>query len=102
VNADDSVLIVDDVFDSGRSVNQIIVDLEQKCRRNAPTFRIATPYYKPASNKTDRVPDYYIHQTEDWLVFPHELEGLSLEELLADKPGIDVIRDKLQAFDPQN
>jgi uncharacterized protein len=96
VNAGDHVLIVDDVFDSGRSVNQVIVDLEEKCRRNSPTFRIATPYYKPASNKTNRTPDYYLHETEDWLVFPHELDGLSLDELLSDKPGIDAIRHRLK------
>jgi hypoxanthine phosphoribosyltransferase len=96
VNAGDQVLIVDDVFDSGRSVNQVIIDLEQKCRRNTPTFAIATPYYKPKSNKTERIPDFYLHETEDWLVFPHELDGLSLEELLSDKPGIDSIRHKLQ------
>ncbi len=98
VNAEDSVLIVDDVFDSGRSVKQVIVDLEQKCRRNTPTFKIATPYYKPESNKTDLTPDYYVYKTEDWLVFPHELEGLSRDELLSDKPGIEAIKARLQSL----
>ena len=32
------------------------------------------------------VPDYYIHETDDWLVFPHELEGLTPEEVSASKP----------------
>ena len=27
------------------------------------------------------VPHYWLHETEAWLVFPHELEGLTLEEL---------------------
>ena len=96
VNADDKVLIVDDVFDSGRSVDQLIVDLEQKCRRNSPTFRIATPYFKPRSNRTQRTPDYFLHETDHWLVFPHELDGLTVEEILANKPGIESIRQKLQ------
>ncbi|MCZ6828314.1 MAG: phosphoribosyltransferase family protein, partial [Gammaproteobacteria bacterium] len=95
VNAEDKVLIVDDVFDSGRSINQVIVDLKQKCRRNTPEFRIATPYYKPRNNKTDRIPDYFLHETDDWLVFPHELDGLTVKEILANKPGIEAIRDKL-------
>lgn len=95
VNAEDKVLIVDDVFDSGRSINQIILDLEQKCRRNAPTFRIATPYYKPNNNKTQRTPHFFLHETDDWLVFPHELNGLTAEELLANKPGIESLREKL-------
>jgi hypoxanthine phosphoribosyltransferase len=96
VNAEDKVLIVDDVFDSGRSIDQLIVDLETKCRRNSPEFRIATPYYKPRNNKTQRVPDFFLHETDDWLVFPHELEGLAVEEILANKPGIESIRESLQ------
>jgi hypoxanthine phosphoribosyltransferase len=96
VNAEDKVLIVDDVFDSGRSINQVIVDMEAKCRRNTPEFRIATPYYKPLANRTERTPDFYLHETENWLVFPHELNGLSAEEILAGKPGIDSIRGKLE------
>jgi hypoxanthine phosphoribosyltransferase len=95
VNAHDKVLIVDDVFDSGRSIDQVIIDLEKKCRRNSPEFRIATPYYKPGNNKTQRTPDYFLHETDAWLVFPHELSGLAAEEILANKPGIDAIRHKL-------
>ena len=95
VNAEDKVLIVDDVFDSGRSINQVILDLEQKCRRNTPEFRIATPYYKPNNNKTERIPDYFLHETDDWLVFPHELDGLAVEEVLEMKPGIGAIRERL-------
>jgi hypothetical protein len=56
-------------------------------RRNAPEIiRIATVYYKPKKRKVDIVPDYYIHETDDWLVFPHELEGLTPEEVSASKP----------------
>ncbi len=97
LNADDQVLIVDDVFDSGRSIQQIISELKTKCRRNTPTFRVATPYFKPANNQTDLLPDFYLHTTEDWLVFPHELDGLSEEEILRDKPGIAEIRDRIVA-----
>lgn len=98
VNADDQVLIVDDVFDSGRSIQQVIWDLEKKCRRNTPTFKIATPYYKPANNKTALVPDFYLHESSEWLVFPHELEGLSAAEVMNDKPGLGKIRERLVAL----
>lgn len=100
VNADDNVLIVDDVFDSGRSIDQIIVDMELKCRRNTPTFKIATPYYKPKNNKVQRSPDFFLHETDEWLVFPHELNGLSAEEILKNKPGIESIRKKLLQHKP--
>ena len=98
VNADDRVLIVDDVFDSGRSIQQVIWDLEKKCRRNTPTFKIATPYFKPTNNKTELVPDFFLHESDEWLVFPHELEGLSAQEVKDDKPGLGSIRDRLVAL----
>jgi hypoxanthine phosphoribosyltransferase len=100
VNAQDRVLIVDDVFDSGRSIQQVILDLELKCRLNTPTFRIATPYFKPCNNKTDLVPDYYLYESEEWLVFPHELEGLSMEEVAQDKPGLGDLRDRIVKLHP--
>ena len=82
LNAEDRVLIVDDVFDSGRSIEAILSVLERKCRRNLPgDIRIATVYFKPSRNRTDLLPDYFLHETDDWLVFPHELCGLSEDEL---------------------
>ncbi len=96
VNADESLLIVDDVYDTGLSVQQIVEDLHTECRRNTPEIRIATPYFKPDNNKTNRAPDYYVYETAEWLVFPHELSGLSAEEIFTHKPGIDVLREKLQ------
>lgn len=82
INATDTLLIVDDVFDTGLSVEAIIEELEEKCRHNMPdVIKIATVYYKPEKRKTDRVPDYYIHESNDWLIFPHELVGLTPEEI---------------------
>ncbi len=87
VNADDSLLIVDDVFDSGRSIAAVLQRISELSRRNAPeVVRVATVYYKPGKRKVDLVPDYFIHKTDDWLVFPHELEGLTREEVSANKP----------------
>ena len=98
INADDQLLIVDDVFDSGRSVDAIIRELSARCRRNTPEdIRVATVYYKPEKNKTERIPDFYIHETEEWLVFPHELDGLSVEEILEHKTfparGLELIKN---------
>ena len=49
---------------------------------------MATVYFKPGNNRTDRRPDYYIHETDKWLVFPHELKGLTPEEIALNKPEI--------------
>lgn len=88
INADDSLLIVDDVFDSGRSIEAILSALQKKCRRNMPDkVKIATVYYKPLRNVTRLKPDYYCHETDEWLVFPHELSDLSPDEI-ANQKGI--------------
>ena len=87
LNADDGLLLIDDVFDSGRSLEAVIAELRRRCRRNlSEQIRIATVYYKPSRNLTTLRPDYYVRETEQWLVFPHELCGLTHEEILAHKP----------------
>lgn len=93
--AGDQLLIVDDVFDSGRSIAQVIRELKDKCQHNALRFKIATPYFKPANNKTDLSPDFYLYETDQWLVFPHELEGLSMQEVRDEKPGLGDIRERI-------
>ncbi len=87
LSAEDALLLVDDVFDSGRSLEAVIAELQRRCRRNLPErIRIATVYYKPLRNRSALVPDYYVHTTDNWLVFPHEIQGLSREEILENKP----------------
>ena len=96
INAEDSLLIVDDVFDTGLSIQAVIATLRQRARRNTPQdIRIATPWFKPANNRTDMVPDYYVHETDRWLVFPHELDGLTREEMLENKPGLRALYQEL-------
>ena len=51
--------------------------------------------FKPNKNKTDRKPNYYIHETDKWLVFPHELDGLTIEELKANKPELGDLVSKI-------
>lgn len=86
-NADDSLLIIDDTFDSGRSVGAVIDALKKLSRANMPsTIKVATIYYKPTLRKVDFEPDYYVHITDKWLVFPHELDGLSDAEIAEHKP----------------
>jgi hypoxanthine phosphoribosyltransferase len=94
LNAENALLIVDDVFDSGRSIKAVIEQLSARTRRNTPDqIRVAAPWYKPSNNKTDRVPDYYVHTTDSWLVFPHEVQGLSEKELAQGKGSLfDIIK----------
>jgi len=93
-NADDGLLIVDDVFDSGRSVVALIEKLKEQMRLNMPgDVRIATPYYKPKNKAVDMVPDYFIHESDEWLVFPHEVSGLTAEEICEGKSDLKNIKD---------
>jgi hypoxanthine phosphoribosyltransferase len=87
LEAEDQLLLIDDVFDSGRSLEALVNELRRRCRRNMPEqLRIATVYYKPTRNKTSLRPDYFIRETDQWLVFPHEVQGLTRAEILANKP----------------
>jgi hypothetical protein len=95
-NAGDKLLIVDDVFDSGRSIQALKEELSKLMRLNIPTdVRVACPYYKPKNSKVDIVPDYFIHASEEWLVFPHELSGLTPDEILEGKTDLTNIKDLL-------
>lgn len=86
LGAEDRLLLIDDVFDSGRSLEAVLDELARRCRRNLPEqIRIATVYYKPSRNRSRLQPDYFVHETERWLVFPHELSGLAPEEIARHK-----------------
>ena len=92
IRRSDRLLLVDDVFDSGMSIDAIIEQLQTTCRRNLPEeLRIATAYYKPGNNLTKRVPDFFVHETDAWLVFPHEIRGLTEEEVAKHKPVVSRI-----------
>jgi hypoxanthine phosphoribosyltransferase len=89
---DDRVLIVDDVFDTGNTIKAVIDELSNRARGNTPEdIRVAVPWYKPSRNETDLVPDYFIRETAEWLVFPHELDALTPEELRLKRPEIAAI-----------
>ncbi len=82
INYNDKLLLVDDVYDSGLSMEAVLKKLSEEARANTPNeIKIATVYYKPLRNKTTRRPDFYVHETDQWLIFPHELNGLDLKEI---------------------
>lgn len=93
-NADDGLLIVDDVFDSGRSIKALIEKLKSTMRNNMPIdVRIACPWYKPSNKQVDITPHYTIHESTEWLVFPHEISGLTSEEIFKGKTDLANIKE---------
>lgn len=88
INAEDRLLIVDDVFDTGHTIRAVLEAIRCKARRNTPHMKVATVYYKPEKNETDIAPDYFLRSEEGWLVFPHEIAGLSPELLRRKGAGV--------------
>lgn len=89
VSSKDKLLIIDDVFDSGNTLFSVLKQLRKNTGDNMPNdVRLAVTWYKPSKNKTDIEPDYYLHQTSEWIVFPHELDALTSDELKLHRPNI--------------
>lgn len=90
-----AMLIVDDVYSTGSSVKAVIDQLTRKTRRNLPKdIRIASVWYRP-SDRTLRAPDYFIHETSDWLVLPYEMSGIPLQDLRHNRPELADVFDRL-------
>jgi hypoxanthine phosphoribosyltransferase len=90
-----SLLIIDDVYSTGSSVNAVIKQLAKKTRRNLPKdIRVGTVWYRP-TEKTLRTPEYFVHKTQEWLVLPYELSGFSVDELRQNRPEMSGLIDRL-------
>ena len=76
------VLVVDDIFDSGNTARAALRLLAP----HAAEARLATLYWKPNANITDLRPHYHVRETDAWIVFPHELDGLTPEEIQIKDP----------------
>lgn len=99
IRHDDRILIVDDVFDTGNTIVAVIDELTRRARGNTPQdIRVAVPWFKPTRNETDRVPEYYLYETAEWLVFPHELDALTPEEMRRSRPQLSEIVYDQQAM----
>jgi len=84
---DCKVLIIDDIFDTGRTVARAIELLRCKTR----SVKVATLYVKQDKNETDVSPDFFLRTTDKWLVFPHELMDLSPAELRRKDPYVHAL-----------
>lgn len=88
IKSDDKLLIVDDVVDSGRTINKVLEKIKTECDKNTPRdIRTATVYYKPQTASI--TPDYYLYETDSWIIFPHEIKGLTIKEIASHK-GVEI------------
>jgi hypoxanthine phosphoribosyltransferase len=69
---DKAVLIVDDVWDSGGTA----VAVRDRVKQNARVAHIAVLHFKPQSSEfPDERPDFYGEMTEDWIIYPWDVEN---------------------------
>jgi uncharacterized protein len=79
IPAEARVLLIDDIFDTGCTVRAVLERLAVKTRN----VKIATVFLKDGRNLTDLQPDFVLHRTSRWVVFPHELMDLTDDEIRA-------------------
>ena len=86
----DKVLVIDDVFDTGKTAKAVKARIDA----TGADMRMACVYWKPEKNKTNLKPDYYVKNVgNDWIVFPHEIEGLSPDEIRRKDPLLTELLD---------
>ncbi len=95
LSADDKLLIVDDVFATGRNMLAVLDHLKSRLRKNFPdAVRIACLYEKPTQRRVSLKPDFVLNQTDEWLVLPYEIQGLSPEEIKRHKPFVAALAER--------
>lgn len=89
LDQDSRVLVVEDIFASGNSTEVVVEGLRERMGSECPEqVKVGSIWYKPVANESGLEPDYYLRTTEKWVVFPHELSGLTSAEMKLGKPDI--------------
>ena len=89
--SEDSLLIVDDVYDTGLSVQQTIKDIKTACE-NTPELELHL-YFKPNSNQTDNTP--IIISMRQMIGLCSRIAGLTKQEIADNKPQLSSLIDKI-------
>lgn len=83
IKANTKVLVVDDIFDTGSTM----ACLKDHLKNKTANIKTATIYFRKDSPAKDK-PDFFLRKTASWIVFPHELVGLSHHEIK--RKGINI------------
>lgn len=73
---EDGLLILDDVYESGKTIHKIVETLEKRARANAPKeIMVATLHNKPEKHVWHELPHIFLenHSGDVWIDYPHEL-----------------------------
>lgn len=85
LNSGDRLLIVDDVYRSGRHTKALVERLQGGLRRNMPEAVKVAALWKYSDGDSGLGPDFFVEETDSWIVLPYELSGLSNDEIEKDK-----------------
>lgn len=81
----DKVLFIDDVFDTGKTAAAVM----EQMKETGADAKIACVYWKPEKNRTTLRPDFIAKDIgTEWIVFPHEIDGLTPEEIATKDPEL--------------
>ena len=81
------VLIVDDVWDSGRT----IMAVRERVRVAGGDPQTAVLHFKPGRSAfMDQRPDYYVDETDAWIVYPWDVGEASLPTVLLESVSNEV------------
>lgn len=72
--ADKNIIIIDEVCDSGYTLQFLVERLREQ---GISMVRTGVLHYKPGNSQTGFIPDWFVGQTEQWIVYPWELNELS-------------------------
>lgn len=99
------ILLFDDVADSGQTLEFVEKFLRKEGAKSVTT---AALFYKPTSKI---IPDFYDHQTDAWIVFPHEIrefveetakdwleKGLTKKQVISRFDRLDLPKDQTKYF----
>jgi len=83
VKENQSILVIDDVFDRGRTLEAVYENLSLRLKALNTKIYLGALYYKPENSEVNIEPDFHYKKfsKDHWLVFPHELCGLTEDEL---------------------
>lgn len=69
------LLIIDEVCDKGQTLKFLDERLK---KQGAKLVRTAVLHYKPAQSETGFIPDWFVEETDKWIVYPWELHDKRL------------------------
>lgn len=62
------ILIVDEVWESGRTMQQVVAAAEAAGAK----VRTAVLHYKPERSEVDRAPDHFADTATSWVIYPYK------------------------------